>query len=400
MYVHLLDNKNVGNSQWYLVKVSLVEYLNSLDDFFDFNVQRGIVTNDFLDKILDSIAKGQPLPPITIVANMVDGNNIGSFHILDGLQRTYRLWLYWRLYQIYNGGEHDCMKCQTTLLEEAPQLYKIIKFRNLKQFLNGDSEINVSNILQKYSDFEIYLYVWQGLTEKEIINEMLKLNVGQKRVSLAHQFELLYLSVYKNHTDGNIKLVRTKDDGFNDVKTGRRKIGEFLFSSVIIGLRSFIQGKPVRLQTKDVISPSNDNDITETIGYEFYNTDFVEGFIRKLYQMDIALSHNDERYLKWFVKDTTLSGVWGAIGDYVRKKHSNDIDFYHNGIESLDEIINRFSSNDVYRLDEFDNQYGKLSSVRVNIGSIVRIAIYLYTKDLLEGNLPSWNRAFLTKSYE
>lgn len=90
-----------------------------------------------------------------------------------------------------NDGKHDYMQSLAELQKYEPQLYKIIKFKYWKQFINSNIVVNVKNIVERFAIFD--LYVWQGLTEEKIINKMLKLNVGQKCVMLTHQFELLYL---------------------------------------------------------------------------------------------------------------------------------------------------------------------------------------------------------------
>ena len=65
MKVKILDKNQKG---WYLCKVSLKDYIESLtEDSFNYDIQRGIVTNPYLDTILDSIADMNTLPPLSIV---------------------------------------------------------------------------------------------------------------------------------------------------------------------------------------------------------------------------------------------------------------------------------------------------------------------------------------------
>lgn len=49
---------------------------------------------------------------------------------------------------------------------------------------------------QAFKEFNLYLYIWGNLTEKEVVNKMLLLNAGQMRVSLQHQYELMFLRVF------------------------------------------------------------------------------------------------------------------------------------------------------------------------------------------------------------
>ena len=71
-------------------------------------VQRKIVKNKYLDDLLTTIDLEEPLPNITLAYK--DGiklTNTGSIvlddsklDILDGLQRTYRLWAFWKIYTL------------------------------------------------------------------------------------------------------------------------------------------------------------------------------------------------------------------------------------------------------------------------------------------------------------
>ena len=49
---------------------------------------------------------------------------------------------------------------------------------------------------------------------------------------------------------------------------------------------------------------------------------------------------------------------------------------------------------DPFSLDEFYEAYSNLSSVRVNVGKVLREAVFEYTKGLLTGNRIDWYQAF------
>jgi hypothetical protein len=63
MKVHILDKKEERDpnnkesySKCYLCKVSLLEYVESIpEDYMGFEVQRGIVSNKYLDDLADTI---------------------------------------------------------------------------------------------------------------------------------------------------------------------------------------------------------------------------------------------------------------------------------------------------------------------------------------------------------
>ena len=94
MDIKIIDKNE--KAKWYLGKISLWDYLESLNlNSFEYDIQRGIVHNQYLDTILKSIADNNVLQPFTIVtrqAKFVDYiASFQSFDILDGLQRTFRL---------------------------------------------------------------------------------------------------------------------------------------------------------------------------------------------------------------------------------------------------------------------------------------------------------------------
>ena len=114
MKFQLLMSKSLysGRVQWRLAKCNLYEYLSELKkDFFDFDVQRRIVSNSYLDKIGESILEGEPLPAFTLTSEEIDDANsevnLKNTDILDGLQRTYRLWVIIFLERLIGEGYGD-----------------------------------------------------------------------------------------------------------------------------------------------------------------------------------------------------------------------------------------------------------------------------------------------------
>jgi len=111
MKVKILSYKKIRNNKYWIIGCSkLSDYLIAVDkdseNKFNFEVQRKIVRNIYLDKILDTLKKFEPIPFITLSFNKEDAElgssktiEIDSFNILDGLQRTYRLWAYWKIFK-------------------------------------------------------------------------------------------------------------------------------------------------------------------------------------------------------------------------------------------------------------------------------------------------------------
>lgn len=402
MKFKILDTRK--NGAWVLAKVSAWEYLEQLSsDFFKYDIQRGIVNNRYLDSILESIGLEEVLPPFTLVTTnrafsvSEDGlsGEVSSFDILDGLQRTYRLWVHKEITSYVNKDpDATALQVLQSMRKRADINKDVLTLNHINKFFSKKSKINVSNFEEKLRDYDIYINLWIGLSEKDTIKQMLILNAGQKKVALAHQYELMYLKLFKSigQIEG-VNLVRFKAREATKVSRGDRNVGDYLITSVIIALQSYIAGKPVRLEANALnIDEMDSDDYISTDSLTLYfNKQFVRDFISIVNLIDISLSENNPLYLKWFSKDTTISSIFGAIGYLVREKYCKDDTFAAEGFEYVrEEIMQKFHGGDVFNLDEYEYMYSSLSSTRINIGSVVRKTIFDYTKDLLTNNNPSW----------
>ena len=84
MKLKILDRKE----GWILAKVSLLDYIEALSEQnFNYDIQRGIVNNPFLDSILDAVVEKKSLPPISLVTQKKESSTnvveICSFNILN-----------------------------------------------------------------------------------------------------------------------------------------------------------------------------------------------------------------------------------------------------------------------------------------------------------------------------
>ena len=91
MNITILREKELQNGKkWYLAVCNLLEYMESLkDEFFNYDIQRRIVKNSYLDKLWTTISSGDPLPSITLTANVsedvkkgIDNSRVDEFEIL------------------------------------------------------------------------------------------------------------------------------------------------------------------------------------------------------------------------------------------------------------------------------------------------------------------------------
>lgn len=405
MIVKRLDyNPNTG---WILATVSLWNYLSVLTpDDFDYDIQRVIVINPYLDSILNSVVGNDALPPFSIVTADIVINeqkpevDIHTFSILDGLQRTYRLWLYKLIAEMAIERKTSNYQNVTSLLKvKFPNFSKIISPRQIRSLFERNNQINVWNLREKYDNFSVYLYVWQNLTEQETVKKMLLLNAGQKRMPIAHQYELMYLQVFKDlkYEIEGVRLYRSKDKQANDVKKGNREVGEYLIPSLIIGLQSFIAGVPMRLsgdmlyyataQEKEFISESS-TDL-------FFNREFILKFVTEFYHLDRKISLENRSVKVWMSKDGTIAGIMGGLGSVVREKYKDDICFSSSGCEMLEYLIAKITNSNSFHLDMYEKEYDQLQSARINIGMILRKAIAHYTKMLVTGQRANWTEAFM-----
>ncbi|MDP3291322.1 MAG: hypothetical protein Q8M43_04745 [Sulfuricurvum sp.] len=111
MNLTILDSKTADGRSWYLCKANAKEYLSELKiGFYDFAIQRQIVKNQYLDKLFSTIKNKDPISIITLTSsiplNMTENMamlDLENVDILDGLQRTFRLWAYLTLANTYEN---------------------------------------------------------------------------------------------------------------------------------------------------------------------------------------------------------------------------------------------------------------------------------------------------------
>ncbi len=408
MKLQILDSKAIGSKNWYLCKGNLLEYLSELkEDFYDFAIQRKIVKNQYLDKLYTTIKQGDPIPLITLTFNKNSFENIinneyqidlAKIEILDGLQRSFRLWAYFNVANTYSQANNlEPRSFARQIKEQKPLFFDtgVISTKLIKSLIETEE---VNNIIDTYSNYDVYFTVWAGLTEKELIQKMLVLNAGQKSVSKTHQFELLFLHFYNSIKESipNITLFREKDDEVNNIRKGIRNNGQFIFSSIIVSLQSFVEGRPLRVSTEKLIENEflAEEEPKEEVYDIVFNSNFITQYLQILLKLDICISSSSKFGIGWFSKDTTLSGVLAGIGKYVNVSSFNN---ENELIQKTQEIFNKLEkrvNNYGYKLEQFTEEYNNLSSRSVNIGTFIRTVIMNYTLSLLKNENPLWSELF------
>lgn len=407
----VLDCKTFHDRKWMLCKGSLQDYLESLKpEFYTFSIQRKIVKNQYLDTLITTIKEKDPIPVITLTYNdsklkPAVGDNVGidmnNVEILDGLQRTFRLWAHNELIKEYETtGIDDPTVFAKHIKVKYPIFFEtgIVTLTKLKIFYR-DKEFE--EIKKYFQDFDIYFIVWIDLAPKKVIHKMLVLNAGQRSVSKTHQFELLFLYLWEDLQTQlkDIKLYREKEATANKIKAGDRNSGEYMFTSVIVALRSFLEKRPLRVSIDDLDVSELGQEESVEINEGVFNVKFIELFLENLKVLDdIVIAKEGNEGKKWFVKDTTLSGILAGLGIYANVDETEVLsEISRVYTESFDKLLRKVAE-EGFNLGDFTKQYNVLSSRSVNIGNFIRKVIMDYTVQLLEDASPSWEVIFNSKS--
>lgn len=93
------------------------------------------------------------------------------------------------------------------------------------------------------------------------------------------------------------------------------------------------------------------------------------------------------------MKDTTLSGIFAAVGKYLETKD----DTVEGKLQDINECLNRIDQNNI-QYEKFKVAYNNLSSTSINIGNVLRKGIFNYFLDLFEGKQTDWEKSLTKKN--
>lgn len=408
MHIEVLESKELDNGKkWFLCRGNLYEYIAELKkDFSTFSIQRRIVKNRFLDGLYNTIFSGEPIPSFTLTSiDDIDINvkqvelNLNSVEILDGLQRTFRLWMAYQICMLIKKEDLTSHMAISSFLADADPIYLELDFVSssyLRRFFEIDEKgIYYERLLDAYKNFSLTFTIWVGLNDKDVIRKMLILNAGQRPMTSTHQYELLFLRYFELpevNQNIHVKLYREKSPEYSRVKKGNRHVGEFQLSSAIIALQSMIENKPQRIAPASLMRWDVDEMMDVELTIKYFNNAYLTNYLNYLYKLDIAISSKDDKQCQWFGKDTTLSGIFAALGKCFGTYKEEVFP-----LENIDRFIDGIRDGKMqFRLEQFDKAYSELSSVRVNVGNIVRRAIFAYTVEMIETGVSDWSNAFKT----
>jgi len=397
MDITILDEKSEGNATCYLCRIKLSQYLSTLDaDFCNWDIQRGIVNNSYLDGMIDTVLENRHIPPLVLVTSekVLDEKSITKFKILDGLQRTFRLKTI--------DGSFKLIKFQIENTED--NIFKLSKFKQSKIFkdkiddYNADIKIirailskldNIEDFYKSYNTlFESYQWfeVWYNLDVSEQINKMLMLNAGHVAVSTHHQVELLFRNLLDeiNLSNKGINIILSKNTSIPSYSKKRGQ-GDFLFSHLVSSFISLTEGKATPTNSA-LIKKVQDNHIKDEFSYNLINNtcNFIINLDRSMVD-----EYNDVA-LKWLSREVVLNGIFSDIGEYKKEKEIT----YDDALNRASEVL--CSRPKSLNLNKFDEEKTKKDISKINIGKYSRNAVCSAVKDLLNGEATDikWSKYF------
>lgn len=415
--LEILSSRDEINGQvknaCYLCEATLEEYVKSIPKRYrDYDVQRGIVANVYLDKLTETILNKKFIPPIVLIAEKHNENptnelKITEYKILDGLQRTFRI------KAIYSA--------LTLFIENYTNInQEMTKYNLSKQFkdklVNIGSDINIFwTIVRIYFDEKKdiedlksvfkgslqWFEVWSSLEKKEQINKMLILNAGHKPMDIKHQLELLFLNII---SDEQLKQFVGAKDVNSSFFYSKKEEGQIHLSHFISAILAFDKAEPITVDSK-YLQKLQENLDTELEKLKFY---FQNGNLEKLIELMEKLdklfnenyqedSSNKKIGLEWLGRETILIGIFASFGLYYqkRKKEEEEIEFS----TILNEIYKEISENiSVFNIQNFNEcKTSSIDITKVNIGNIFKYTTFNAMKELLisnDTNIIDWDMYF------
>ena len=93
------------------------------------------------------------------------------------------------------------------------------------------------------------------------------------------------------------------------------------------------------------------------------------------------------------MKDTTLSGIFAAVGKYLETKDNTA----ERKLQNINDCLNCIDLNNI-QYEKFKVAYNNLSSTSINIGNVLRKGIFNYFLDLFEGKQTDWEKSLTKKN--
>lgn len=376
--------------QCYLVGMKLNDYLNNLPlDYQDYDIQRGIVRNNYLDNIGRDIIKGNHLPVITLTTDRVinkEKSSIEDFKILDGLQRTFRIHQLYLFLQkiteeeikneifdvVKKGDKSEFRRKYRTEWKLSDEFsYTVLEARNIVEtFIKYRNEL-VPNKLLDIFDREQWFEVWEKLSIEDEIRKMILLNAGHKPMNNYHQLELLFLNQlsFIKKRFSNIEIVRGKDMSTLAYAKSRKK-HQFYFAHIIETILSFLNEDVVTLNSSLIQSIQEGDDASIRIQE---NPEIISETIDFLLKFDDILdSQFGNEGTKWIAKDTVLTAVVVAISR-TKKTYKEFLN-----------LLNKYP--DMLNINGFNEWRKTLDISSINIGKYTKETVISGVSDFIRNS--------------
>ncbi|WP_047447823.1 hypothetical protein [Alistipes sp. ZOR0009] len=392
----ILDSRNDGNSQCFLAKFSLFDYLTNLpENYKEYDIQREVVnTNVYLDKIIETVLNKNHIPPIVIVLGDYHQEekhiqfSSDNYKILDGLQRTHRLKMIYDTYLLFKSE----LETDSSILELkkfqlsrifSQKLYTIkSNYKILYRIIEFYKNYNINDLDNVFTHNHLWFELWTNLNSAQQVEKMLLLNAGHKPVKLKHQLELLFINdLLKEFSSkekfNNFSLIREKEMNSTSFSKSR-DFGQFHFSQLISSLIAFDKGQIIVTNTS-LISQVQDKDfVIQDLSSELSYT-YINDFVEFLLDFDEILKLNYSNEIKWFGREASLVGLFAALGNYRQAKE----------IENPKELFNLMISflkkhPTILNLNDYDNGRRLLDLSKINFGTVNRKVVFNAFKNLLE----------------
>lgn len=368
----------------------LGDFLHTLPkDYDEYDIQRDIVKNVYLDRMIDTVIEKKHIPPIILVGSREligeeDFIEDEEFSIIDGLQRTYRLMA---IYQTFLLIESELCSKELISLSNRELLNEyrkhltninssIVIMRKLIDYIDmiGDVKAAKNELFNQEQWFEL----WLGLTIDDEVDKMLVLNAGHKQVTARHQLELLFIKLYpklKEIGNGDIRFELIREKQMTPLKLMKvRKVGMFHFSNLIAASLSFEMGKPLKVNSALINKIQSDEESTIE---RTFDIGFVTSLTEFLVNVDVIIENEyGNEGLGWLSKETVLTGIIGAIGKY-QKESKMEIKEVFNICEE------KIFRNNVINIKGYEEQRYNINVSKVNVGDKSRQAVFSGVYDCL-----------------
>jgi len=208
MNANILATRSENHSNCFLCSITLEDYITNLPKAYgDYEIQREIVSNVYLDRLVNTVLYQRHIPPIVLVVEKkqyektASALQIKSFKILDGLQRTHRLKIIWETLRFFEKAivsnsdmvDWTAFKLSRQFSEPLAKISSDVDI--LRAIIRFHKESPQAVLRDCFAKNPQWFEVWTDLTPDQEVQKMLVLNAGHKAVKTRHQLELLFLNL-------------------------------------------------------------------------------------------------------------------------------------------------------------------------------------------------------------